>query len=112
MGAGVAGLPDIRVRDREFRAGGGIQPEELVERLNGAVSEAVEVIKGLSEERLGETVRVQGYDVSVLEAVYHVVEHFAQHTGQIIFLTKQATQSDLGYYGHLQQRGERTDPTP
>ena len=32
------------------------------------------------------------------------VEHFAQHTGQVIFATKQMTAQDLGYYGHLKSR--------
>ena len=31
---------------------------------------------------------MQGYDKSVLEAIYHVVEHFSLHTGQIIYATK------------------------
>ena len=38
---------------------------------------------------------IQGYDVTVLEAVYHVVEHFGMHTGQIIVLTKMHTGIDL-----------------
>ena len=41
---------------------------------------------------------IQGYDVSVLEAVFHVVEHFSMHTGQIILLTKTLTASDLAFY--------------
>jgi hypothetical protein len=32
-----------------------------------------------------------------------VVEHFSQHTGQIIFATKMMTSQDLGYYKHLNQ---------
>ena len=42
-------------------------------------------------ERLTERIVVQGYDITVLEAVYHVVEHFAGHAGQIIFATKLLT---------------------
>jgi hypothetical protein len=44
---------------------------------------------------------VQHYDVTVLEAIYHVVEHFSGHTGQIIFATKMMTGPDLGFYRHL-----------
>jgi hypothetical protein len=50
-------------------------------------------------------IRVQVYDVSVLQAVYHVVEHFSQHTGQIIFATKLFTGADLGFYRHLSNFG-------
>jgi hypothetical protein len=41
--------------------------------------------------------------MTVMEAVYHVVEHFALHTGQIILLTKMFTRKDLGFYRHLGQ---------
>jgi uncharacterized damage-inducible protein DinB len=78
IGTGVGGKPDIRVRDREFAARGDIEP-------------------GLSQK----ITPVQNYEVTVLEAIYHVVEHFAQHTGQIIFATKQLRGEDLGYYKHL-----------
>jgi hypothetical protein len=44
---------------------------------------------------------VQNQQKAVLEAIYTVVEHFAQHTGQIIFATKMLTGRDLGYYKHL-----------
>jgi hypothetical protein len=40
---------------------------------------------------------------TVEEAVLHVLEHFAQHTGQILFATKARPGSGLGYYAHLDQ---------
>jgi len=55
---------------------------------------------------------VQGYSVTLLEAIYHVVEHFAQHTGQIVFATKQVTGEDLGFYKHLSRPGPHTEKTP
>jgi len=36
--------------------------------------------------------------VSVLEAIYQVVGHFQQHTGQIVFATKILAGEDLGLY--------------
>jgi hypothetical protein len=42
-----------------------------------------------------DTRRIQGYEVTVLEAVYHVVEHFGMHTGQIILLAKMYSGEDL-----------------
>ena len=56
------------------------------------------MIESLSARRLTERVTIQKYDVTVLEAVYHVVEHFSMHTGQIIMLTKMLTSSDLRFY--------------
>jgi hypothetical protein len=39
--------------------------------------------------------QIQGYDVTVLEAIYHVTEHFSMHTGQIIWIAKARTGTDL-----------------
>ncbi len=103
IGTGVAGLPDIRERNREFAARGGAGRGELKERLRTAVDEAAEQIREFPPERLEEITRIQNYDVTRLEAIYHVVEHFSQHTGQIIFATKLLTSSDLGFYAHLKQ---------
>ena len=103
IGSRVAGQPDIRARDREFSARDGAAPPELKQRLLAVVSESAEIIAGLSRERLAETITVQGYTMTVLEAIYHVVEHFSGHTGQIIFATKLWTGSDLGFYRHLKQ---------
>ncbi len=110
--AGVGGKPDIRVRDREFSARGDVEPAELIERLKGTVEEAVGVIDKLTAERLAERVTIQKYDVTVMEAVAHVVEHFAQHTGQIIFATKLLSGHDLGYYKHLNTSAAHGQKTP
>lgn len=99
----VGGQPDKRVRDEEFAARGGVTVGDLRQRLAQTVEEAASVIDSVSAQRLGEMVRVQGYEVTVLEAIYHVVEHFAMHTGQIIFMTKLFTKEDLAFYGHLKQ---------
>ena len=101
IGSGVAGKPDTRVRDREFAARGDVEPTELGQRLASTVDEVVKIIRSLTPERLGEQTTIQKYTITVLEAVYHVVEHFAQHTGQIMFATKLLTGQDLGYYKHL-----------
>lgn len=103
--AGVAGQPDLRRRDEEFAAQGGVGREQLLVRLRGTVEEACAVIEGLPETRLLEVVKPQNYEVTVLAAVYHVVEHFAMHTGQILLLTKAATGEDLGFYRHLSGGG-------
>jgi uncharacterized damage-inducible protein DinB len=101
IGVGVAGLPDIRQRDTEFDARSGLGPTELAARLSVVVADAVETIGSLRPSELLRITRVQDRELTVLEAVAHVVEHFAQHTGQIILLTKHATGEDLGFFAHL-----------
>jgi uncharacterized damage-inducible protein DinB len=110
IGTGVAGKPDIRVRDREFAARGDIQPAELKERIQAAVADAAAIIRAVKPERLSTRAVIQGYDQSILEVIYHVVEHFTLHAGQIFFATKLATRQDLGFYRHLQSTP--TQPRP
>ena len=99
--AGIGGAPDHRIRDEEFAARGGTGPEALGELLRGTVDEALVVIRSLPPARLADQVTIQGYDGTVLKAIFHVVEHFSGHTAQIIFITKMLTGEDLGFYSYL-----------
>ena len=101
IGFGVGDLADQRDRDSEFAARGGLEPEQLIDRLKAAVSQAVGIIRKFDTARLMEKVTIQNYDVTKMEAIYHVIEHFSQHTGQIMFVTKMLTGDDLGYFKHL-----------
>jgi uncharacterized damage-inducible protein DinB len=106
----VGGEPQVRDRDREFASRGGQAAAELKGRLHSTVEKAAALIRRLPAERLSEKISVQGYDVTVLEAVFHVVEHFSGHAGQIIFATKFLTGEDLGFYAHLRSvaHGQKT----
>lgn len=107
---GVGGAPDQRVRDAEFAAAGGIGRDELIARLRTVVIEACRVIEAVPDARLVEKCHPQNSTVTVLEAIYHVVEHFSLHAGQIIFLTKAITGEDLGFFAHL--KGAMPPPVP
>ena len=105
IGSGVAGKPDIRDRDSEFAARGGLAAADLATRLNAVVGETAAIIRGVTAARLAERTVPQGYNVTVLEAIVHVMEHFAYHTGQVVFATKLLTGEDLGYFRHLSGSG-------
>ena len=109
---GVGGAPDVRERDAEFAARESGSSTELSVRLTSTVEEAVAVIERVTAARLVERTVVQKYDVSVMEAIYHVVEHFSGHTGQIIFATKMLTSGDLGFYRHLSKAAAHGEKTP
>ena len=98
---GVGGAPDHRIRDQEFAARGGMEPPVLKTLLRESVDQAIAIIRALPQERLAERRNIQGYDVTLLEAIFHVVEHFSGHTSQIIFVTKMLTGEDLGFYSYL-----------
>lgn len=95
---GVGGAEDLRERDAEFAAREGVTRGELVARLRATLAEVDEVLARLDPAALLERRRIQGLDVTTLRAVFHVVEHFSMHTGQIIQLTKLLTAADLGFY--------------
>jgi uncharacterized damage-inducible protein DinB len=111
IGSGVSGRPDHRQRDNEFAARGDVQPAELATRIHAVIDDAAAVIRSLTAARLAERTIVQGFDLTILEAVYHVVEHFSMHTGQILFATKLLTGQDLGYYHDLAALA-RTETVP
>lgn len=98
---GVGGQSDHRDRDAEFSARIGPPASELLRRLRATVEEAVTVIRKVPPERLTDRITPQDYEGTVLGAIYHVVEHFAGHTYQVIFLTKFFTGNDLGFYAYL-----------
>lgn len=94
--SGVGGAKDTRDRDAEFAAKGERTREQLLAHLKQTVDEAVGVIESVTPTRLTETVYPQYQTVPALEAIYQVVGHFHQHTGQIIFATKILSGEDLG----------------
>jgi uncharacterized damage-inducible protein DinB len=109
---GVGGDPDVRLRDTEFAARGGIDSTELKRRLRTTVDEASALLRAVPPHRLLERINVQSYDVTVVEAILHVVEHFSGHTGQIIFATKFLTGDDLNFYAHLRTTKPHSEKAP
>ncbi len=95
---GAGGLEDLRERDREFAERRRLPREELLAALRAAVAEADGVLARLDPAALLEERRVQGLDVTLLAAVFHAVEHFSMHTGQVILLTKMLAGGDLAFY--------------
>lgn len=110
--SGVCREPDSRDRDAEFAADGGKSPEELLRLLRGIVDAAVKRIRELPHSRLVDRMTIQGYDVTALEAIAHVVEHFSGHSFQIFLITKMLTGEDLGFYAHLSKQQAAADGTP
>jgi uncharacterized damage-inducible protein DinB len=107
----LGGQPLSRDRDGEFAARGGFTAAELSANLRETVEQAAQIMSRLTTAQLTRMYEIQNYQVSGVEAVYHVVEHFAEHTGQIIFATKMLTGEDLGFYRHLGNPAHR-EPVP
>ena len=95
--SGLGNEQDHRIRDREFGERGPIPRRALIALIRKTVKEACTVLGRLSEDSLNKTYDIQGFRVSGMYAVSHVVEHFAYHTGQIIFVTKWKLDKDLRF---------------
>ena len=96
--SGVGGAPDARQRSAEFASRDGGDAPALMAILLETLRHADTVLASLDARTLGERRRIQGRDVNVLDAVYHVVEHFSMHTGQIILLTKRYAPGRVQFY--------------
>jgi uncharacterized damage-inducible protein DinB len=86
--SGLGGLPDHRHRAAEFDGGGAATKANLLVALRQCVSEACAIISSLDEVALAQTHQIQDFETTGLGAVYHVVEHFSWHTGQIVWISK------------------------
>jgi uncharacterized damage-inducible protein DinB len=96
--SGIGGVPDVRRRDLEFAARGGAEAEEMLLGLEATLREADAVLRQLLPSELLQRRQIQGRDLTVLEAVYHVVEHFSGHTGQIIWIAKMFAPEKIRFY--------------
>jgi len=95
--SGLGGAPDLRERDKEFSERGPLPRRVLISRLKSTVKEACQTIDRMPPTKLSQEFEIQGFRVSGLAAIAHVCEHFAYHTGQIIYLTKLKRGRDLRF---------------
>ena len=95
---GVGARQHARDRAAEFAARDGADAQTLLTELDRTLDEAVAVIAQLSAEDLSSARTIQGRDVTVLDAIYHVVEHFSLHLGQIILIAKLHTPGAVRFY--------------
>jgi uncharacterized damage-inducible protein DinB len=105
---GVGRTPAERDRQAEFAERGPLPVESILAELERVVMAACDGVERLSATDLESRRTIQDYDVAVIVAVMHVVEHFSWHTGQIVHMTKALCDADLSVYD---ARGRRLDQT-
>src|SRR5215510_2577030 len=96
--AGVGGEAFERHRAAEFAAREGQAASELLAILERTLADVDRILSGLTAERLAERCAIQGRDLTVLDAVFHVTEHFAYHLGQIILVAKMFSPDGVQFY--------------
>jgi len=92
---GVGGQSIKRNRASEFAQREGADANTLLDNLEAVLREADSALAGLTADDLERSITIQGRDTTILGAIYHVVEHFAMHTGQIILLAKMLSKDPI-----------------
>jgi uncharacterized damage-inducible protein DinB len=95
---GVGGQTISRNRAEEFARTEGPDAYKLLDRLDAILAKADKVLARLTEADLERSLVIQARETTVLGAIYHVVEHFSMHTGQIILLTKIYAPDKIHFY--------------
>src|SRR5450432_1364100 len=95
---GLGAVADRRQRQSEFDERSVKSKAELLTRLKETIAAVDAVLDGFDPALLLMSHQIQAREVTALEAIFHVVEHFSMHTGQIILLTKLLTGNDLRFY--------------
>jgi uncharacterized damage-inducible protein DinB len=95
---GVGGESTDRDRAGEFAAQHGPNAEQLLASLDRALDDVDRVLERLGPADLVASRTIQGRETTVLEAIYHVVEHFSLHLGQIILVAKMHAPGSVRFY--------------
>jgi hypothetical protein len=88
LASGVGGAPDVRDRPGEFAERGPVPKDELLRRLGQAVAEADAALARAGGRQLLEPRRIQGFDGTVLSAVWDCLSHLAGHTQEVVYITR------------------------
>src|SRR4051812_28620386 len=87
--AGLTGSQDMRNRPRQFGDRSNKPKAEVLTQLQATVKEAETVLSSLDAERLMQTRRIQGWDVSAIRAMFDSISHFRGHVQEIIHMTRE-----------------------
>lgn len=86
--AGIGGGKDVRQRPKEFSERESIPKIEFLRRLDEVVAKAHNALARASASDLMKTRRIQGFDVTGLEAIFDSVPHFRGHAQEIVHMTR------------------------
>lgn len=96
---GVAGQPDVRLRDEEFALSPTMSGAQSLATFTATLAEVCTALSTVTDGQLQHMTDPQPRPnippCTVLDAIYRVVCHVHHHSGQIILLTKQFVAHDL-----------------
>jgi uncharacterized damage-inducible protein DinB len=95
---GLGGAIDKRQRQTEFDERKIIPRDELLRILRTTIADVDDVLVRFDPAQLLDSYPIQGTEATALAAIFHVTEHFSMHAGQVIYITKLLSESDLHFY--------------
>lgn len=106
--AGVGGATDTRNRTSEFDERSQLNKADLLAKLQTTLEEVDAVLAQLERELTADETLLQreivpqGFSQTVLDSIFHAVEHFSYHTGQIVFIAKLLVADRIRFYNDRQ----------
>ena len=94
----LGGNADKRERQAEFDTNEHLDKEVLLKSHLNVINSAIQIIKSLTAVQLEKKYQVQGFEMTGVDIIVHVVEHYSYHTGQMAFWLKLNLDTDLGFY--------------
>ena len=85
---GIGGEEDRRDRPAEFAQRDGLSKEEMLSQLDATVTEAQAALSRMTVDDLLAGRRIQGFEVSGMQAIFDAVPHFRGHTQEIVHMTR------------------------
>lgn len=85
---GVGEAADVRERAAEFADRRPLAKAELLARLRETLADADRALVEFSPDKLLEPRRIQGFETTLLAAIFDSVSHFVGHTHQILYITR------------------------
>ena len=86
--AGIGGEADVRDRPSEFRMANPLPKAELQADLNRMLDQTDNTYSAVANDELLDPRRIQGWETTVLDAIYDTMCHLQLHTGQVLYVTR------------------------
>jgi hypothetical protein len=87
--AGIGGSPDVRNRPGEFSERSSLPKSQVLAKLQEVIRDCDAVLARLTPDDLIAPRRIQGFDVTVTEAIFDAIPHFRGHMQEIIHMTRE-----------------------
>lgn len=85
---GIGRKPDVRDRPSEFKNTSRVSKKELMDKFRAIIQECNETLRQLTLEELLEPRRIQGFEETVISAIFSSIPHIELHAGQIVYITR------------------------